>query len=105
MTPAEAIAMLDKQIAEHGQTVKLKRGTTGPHETQAFVRGFKASEIAGLLQQGDRQVVVSPSGLGSFGVPEAQDKISIAGSAATVQSVESVRIGDVLVRLNLVVRG
>lgn len=106
MTPAQAIAMLDRQISAHGQSLKFKRGNGAVVPMRGFVRSFKASELVGTLKQGDRSVILSPSSLGAFGAPQGQDKVSfLAGGSATVQSVEQVHINDVLVRLNLVVRG
>lgn len=105
MTPAQAIAMLDRQVAKHGQTVKLKRGAGALTDVRGFVRGFKPSELVGTLQQGDSSVVLSPSVLGVLGIPTKGNKVVIATSSATVQSVEQVRLDDVLVRVNLVVRG
>lgn len=105
MSPQQAIAMLDRQLAKHGQTLKLKRGSGALVEMRGFVRGFKPNELVGTLQQGDRSVVLSPTHLGAFGVPRAQDKAVFADGSATVQAVEPVRLNDVLVRVNLVVRG
>jgi hypothetical protein len=105
MTPAQAIAMLDDQIARHGQTLKFKRGAAAMVPMRGFVRGFKPSELVGTLTQGDRSIVLSPKALGTFGVPRALDKVVIADTSATVQSAESVHMDDVLVRINLIVRG
>jgi hypothetical protein len=107
MTPAEAIAMLDDQIARNGQTLKFKRGNGQPVSMRGFVRGFKPDELVGTLKQGDRIIVLSPSTIGTFGVPQTLDKVAfLAGSSATVQSPpEQVHMDDVLVRINVVVRG
>jgi hypothetical protein len=105
MRSSEAIAMLDRQIAQHGQTLKFKRGAAALFDMRGFVRGFKPSELVGTLKQGDRQIVLSPSTLGAFGVPRAMDKVVLTDGSATVQSVEPVRMNDVLVRVNAVVRG
>lgn len=98
--------MLDAQIGRNGQTVKFKRGT-GPVTTmRGFVRGFKPQELVGTLKQGDRSIILSPTVLGVFGIPQDQDKVAfLAGGSATVQSVEKIHMDDVLVRINLVVRG
>lgn len=105
MKPQTAIGMLDRQVARHGQTLKFKRGAGALQEMRGFVRGFKPSELVGTLKQGDSSIVLSPTVLGAFGVPAPGDKAVIATSSATVQSVEQVRLDDVLVRVNLVVRG
>lgn len=107
MTPAEAISMLDDQIARHGQTVKFKRGNGPIAAMRGFVRGFKPEELVGTLKQGDRTLVLSPTMLGTFGVPKAQDKVAfLAGGSATVQAPpEQIHMDNVLVRVNLIVRG
>lgn len=105
MMPANAIAMLDRQIARHGQSLKFKRGSAALVEMRGFVRGFKPSELVGTLKQGDRSIVLSPSTLGAYGLPRAQDKVVLADSSATVQFVEPVYLADVLVRINVTVRG
>lgn len=104
MTPAQAIGMLDRQLAAHGSDVTFWRGET-EGGMRAFVRGFKPEELVGLLQQGDRTVTVSPTSFGAYGAPEAQDKVTLSGAPATVHSVELVEMAGVVVRANLVVRG
>lgn len=104
MTPGQAIGMLDRQMAAHGSTVTFWRGAD-TRDMKAVVRSFHADEFVGLLQQGDRKVVVSPTSFGAFGAPEAQDRVIIAEQPFTVQTVELVEIAGVVVRANLVVRG
>lgn len=105
MTPNEAIAMLDRQIAAHGQTITLKRGSAAEHGCKAFVRGYKPEAIAGLITLADRQVVVSPTGLGTFGVPAGGDRFATNGRQGTVQAdVNPIYIDDVLVRVEMRVR-
>ncbi|MBN9334833.1 hypothetical protein, partial [Devosia sp.] len=85
---------------------KFKRGSAALGQMRGFVRGFKPSEFVGTFKQGDRGVVLSPSTLGAFGVPQNLDKVAfLAGSTATVQSVEQIHLNDVLVRINIIVRG
>lgn len=107
MTPAEAIAMLDAQLAEHGQTVKLRKTNTpaGEVPVRAFVRGYEAKELVGLIKLGDRKVTVSPSDLGAFGEPAANQFVVVDGKTKTIQGdPELIRINDVLVRVNMTVR-
>ena len=103
MNPARAIAMLDKQIAAHGQRISFKRGTSGI-TTRCFVREYKPDELVGLITQQDRLVVLSPSDLGAYGIPKAQDLVATGGQQGIVQSVGQTHINDVLVRLDLRVR-
>lgn len=109
MTPAQAIAMLDRQMEKHGEPVVLRRGSPStPLPTTGFVRGYKANEIVDMIQQGDSHIVLSPSGLsGIFAakLPTSDDKIDVAGSTKNIISAEPVRMAGVLVRMNLQVRG
>ena len=104
MTPADAIGMLDRQLARHGEDILVMRGD-GEKGMRAIVRGYKPNELVGLLRQGDRSVVVSPSDFGAFGAPEAHDKVSIGEAIVTVIASDVVRLANVVVRANLVVRG
>lgn len=103
MTPDEAIAMLDRQIAEHGQPVAFRRGIQPQVSARGFVRGYKPEELVGMIEQADRQVVVSPTSLGAF-VPQDNDDVAIAGRQGKVMDVEPVQIGTTVVRYNLRVR-
>jgi len=108
MTPAAAIAALDRQLAKHGQTVILRRGntTTGQATVKAFVRGVKAEDMVGEVTQTDRKVIISPSGLGAFGEPDASVMMVIDGKPfKIVGKPEPIRLNDVLVRVNIVVKG
>lgn len=104
MTPSDAIAMLDRQITVHGQTIALRRGSGAQHNARGVVRDFKPEQLVGLVTQADRAVILSPSNLGAFGVPLLQDAVSISGRIGTVQEVEPVAINDVVVRVNMRVR-
>lgn len=105
MTPSKAIAMLDRQIAAHGQTIALRRGSAAQHNARAVVRGFKPEQFVGLVTQADRHVIISPTALGAFGIPMENDEVAIAGRIGRVQAdVEPIHIDDVLVRVNMRVR-
>lgn len=115
MTPAQAIAALDRQLAAHGQTVTIQRAvpTGSPLEVtvRAFVRGYKAAELTDGMAVGLSNVVVSPSSIASspfFGdgnLPRKNDAVHINGRKRIIDAAEAVKMGDVLVRLNLVVAG
>lgn len=107
MTPAEAIAMLDRQLAKHGQDVKLRKTNTtdGQVTARAFVRGYGAKELVGLIKLGDKQVTVSPSSLGVFGEPQANQFVFVDGRSRAIQGdPELIRVDGVLVRVNMTVR-
>lgn len=116
MTPAAAIAMLDRQIAEHGQTVAIERLVgTGPGATRqggdvpvpAFVRTLREEELIAGMTQNDLLVVVSPSGLAAWphGVPVKGDKVLVDGRSHNIELPQPVKIAGALVRLNLKVKG
>lgn len=114
MTPAAAIAMLDQEIAEHGQDVVLRRavagGTAIEKTARAFVRGYKPDELTGGIQQGDSLVVLSPSSIpaefaGAASRLRVNDAIIVTGRRRSVQYVDPVEIGGVIVRYNVLVKG
>lgn len=110
MTPAAAIAMLDRQIAAHGEAVTLRRIGTPSDATlavNAFVRRAVTDPlVAGSdAVQADTVVVLSPTGLTTFVPPVFGDQADIAGRRVHVQEVETVRMGSTVIRYNLKVSG
>lgn len=113
MSPADAIAMLDRQIAKHGQTITLERlvpnGTAVTETVRGFVRGYKPEELAGGITQGDSSVILSPTTLVGTPfeteIPATNNKAVIAGRRRNIGMVDPVYIDDVLVRINLLVKG
>lgn len=107
MTPAAAIAMLDQQLAEHGQTVILRNtnSATGQATVSGFVRGFRPNEIAGTIKQNDLKVVVSPTGLTSFGNPAAGGYVVVNDVPRAIQSAELFKLDDTVVRIEIHVLG
>ncbi|WP_264045527.1 hypothetical protein [Methylobacterium flocculans] len=104
MTPAAAIAALDRQISAHGQAVTLQRlNPASASGLRAFFRGYKPDELAGGIQQGDSTAVLSPTGLGAL--PKRLDRLDVSGRVRTIQAVEPVEMKGVLVRVNLWLRG
>lgn len=119
MTPADAIAILDRQLAEHGQTITLRRNGSPNVDVSlsAFVRGYEPRELNGGVVQGDSEVTISPTGIGSWPgalaqsdgsdtkVPRKNDKVLIAGRLRNIEASAPIYIGSTLVRINLQVRG
>jgi hypothetical protein len=109
MTPAAAIAMLDRQIAAHGEPVTLRR--IGSPDTTLAVRAFvRRAQVDELVTDADAAVadtvvVLSPTGLTTFVPPVRGDHVEIAGRLANVEQVETVRMGSAVVRYNLMVTG
>jgi hypothetical protein len=111
MTPAAAIAALDRQIAAHGEAVTLRRVGT-PSDTTVTARAFvRRAAVDPLVPGGDpaqasTMLVLSPTGLTTFVPPARGDKVEITGRATTaIEEVEVVRIGATVVRYNLRVLG
>lgn len=103
-TAERAIAALDYAIATTGQAIALRRGST-EQVSVGVVRGYKADQLVGLVTQQDREVIVSPSSLGSFQPRENDDVIITAGSKlGKVMAAEAIHMGASLVRWNLRVR-
>lgn len=102
MTPANAIAALDRQIAQHGQAIAFLRGNV-EQEARGFVRGYKAEQLVGLITQADRQVIVSPSSLGTY-APRVNDDFASMDVLGKVMAAEPIHMDGVLVRWNLRVR-
>ncbi|HEY4136491.1 MAG TPA: hypothetical protein VGO34_14900 [Alphaproteobacteria bacterium] len=109
MTPAAAIAMLDRQLAEHGGDILLTRAAPAASTTvRAQVRGYSGAELAGSIQQGDSRVILSPTQLNAAAppwLPQRDDKAVIDGKTFNIEDAVPTRLAGVLVRLDLQVRG
>jgi len=118
VTPASAITSLDKQLAKHGQTATLRRWTGSgsartPVDVTVRVRAqdYRVEELVGGIEQGDTRVVLSPTQIVAAGWPGPQgwprngDAIIIAGREREIVSAPPQVIDDVVVRIDMVVRG
>lgn len=110
MTPAAAIATLDRQVAAHGETVRLSSLGNGSPEAdcRAFVRRYDHTELIGSVMQGDRRVIVSPTALAaiSWPVPAEGHRMRIGGRWYRIMAEpEQIVMADVLVRVVAQVRG
>lgn len=105
MTPAQAVAMLDKQLRAHGETVTARRLPAADIPSRGFVRGYKPADLVGDIKQGDLRVTLSPTGLAAILPFKAGDKVLVAGAVKNVEQAEHVRMLDQIVRINLRVRG
>ena len=114
MTPQVLIGRLDAAIAGYGQSVTLQHvavdpttgGTTVSEEIEcpAAVKAFGPQSLEPGEAQ-DIQVVVSPTGLGSFGLPARDDVILIEGNPSNITQVAPKYYGGALCRVNLLCRG
>ncbi|MBB4653011.1 hypothetical protein GGQ99_004795 [Aminobacter niigataensis] len=101
------IADLDAALLEAGSTIQLRKTNTavGQISVRARVRFYKPDEIVGIIQQGDSKVVLSPTGLGAFGVPPQNGFVVVDGAPRRIVSANPIEIVDTLVRIELQVRG
>jgi hypothetical protein len=106
------IATTRRQVLRTGQKVILRRmaGSTATDVVcTATVRGYAATDLAGTLQQGDREVIITNHEIAAAGWPgpprKGTDRVVIAGATTTVQSVETRYIGGAIDRHVIQVRG
>jgi hypothetical protein len=107
MTPSQLIADLDAALARTGQRVIIRKtnSTDGQVTVRARVRFYKPDEIAGIIQQGDSKVILSPTGLDEFGVPPQNGFVVVNGSPRRIVLPNPIYVADTLVRIELQVRG
>jgi len=114
MTPQIIIVRTDAAIAGYGQSVTLQRTAVDPATggitvaeeltCPAAVRTFGPQD----LESGEVveiRVVVSPTGLGSFGLPTRDDRILIDGNPSNITQIAPRYYGGMLCRVNLLCRG
>jgi len=105
MTPATAIANMDRQMVAHGQaaTLRLSLGTTPPTFTdvsvRVVIRDYDLEQLTGALQQGDRLVILRNTELtaGGHRAPRKGDRLVAAGVTYTLQSVDTRKVADTTV--------
>ena len=111
MQPRNAIAALDRSIARNGQTVTLRRGTatapTAQATVKAHVRGYDPEELVGGITQKDSKVILSPTGLKNWpgGMLKEGDWAQIDGHWRSIMAAVPVKMADILVRIELQVKG
>ncbi|HVI92283.1 MAG TPA: hypothetical protein VM659_28595 [Dongiaceae bacterium] len=118
MSPEEAISMLDRQLANNGKTVTVKKRIDGSltnleqytcktmHRT--WTKGRGSDELAGGVQQQYVLVVFSPTDIpAGFGTaaggqqwPDVGDIISADGRDREIKASNPIKMDDVLVRIN-----
>ncbi len=108
------IDRLDAALTGYGQTVTLQRTTvdsaTGAITVSESVDCAAAVRTTGPqdLEAGEVvpiRVIVSPTGLGTFGIPSRDDRLLIAGDPANITQVAPLYYGGQLVRVHLTARG
>jgi len=114
VSPQTLIARLDAAIAGYGQTVTLQRTAVDPVtgaisvsdtvDCPAAVRTSAPQALEGgdVI---DIRVIVSPSSLGTFGIPSRDDRIVIEGNPSNIETIGPLYYGGQLCRVNLLCRG
>jgi hypothetical protein len=129
MTPSNAIDMLNRQLAKHGETVMLQRITNAAGgvsiknnvQCRAFVRGYAPDELVGGIVQSDSRVILSATeieredwpGPNSSTTPTNQDRrvprkgdnCLIQGRIRNIENAKPFYMNDQLVRIELQVKG
>lgn len=116
ITPAEAIAELDRALVETGQDVTLRRytapsGTPRP-KIDLPVRGFvrpveelTVKELVGNITTPYFEVILSPTGTAALLPIVRGDKIVIDGKERNVEMPRRITMDNVLVRMKIMVAG
>lgn len=114
IAPDVLIRDLDNALRDAGQTVVLRRLTLGPGglqvhfdvELRANVRPVKPEQLISGIDQAQRKVILSPTGLAAFPMPiRKNDKCLIDGTVTNIEFAKPIRVDDVLVRIELTVAG
>jgi len=107
MTPTQAIADLDRELAAFGEDVTLRPPGGAPFTVRGQVVGYRPEEIipGSIVQAGDRRVTISPTGVPAGLTINPQFKAVIGGVERQVRAAPAVRLAGQVVRYNLVVAG
>lgn len=129
MTPEYIVSVLVRQLAAHGETVTLQRLSKGsiPQaveaevECRAFVRslqgGNQKEALINSVAQTDLWLIMAPIEIEAAGwesgaqagadqrVPMKGNKVRVAGRLRNIEAVHPFYVNDVLVRIEMQVRG
>ena len=103
-----------RELGQYGEVVHVRRYSgSGPGRTyvetacHARVRGYQPAELVGTIQQGDRNVIALAEDLVSIMPVTPTDKLIVRGRELAIMGVDdsSRRVGDVLIALEMQVRG
>lgn len=99
MTPEHAIAMLNGQLAKHGEDIELRRITGLASRNvsfavtcRAFVRGYAEKEMIAGINVADRKVIIGPTEIEASGWPGPETPAN-----STTDDIRVPREGDVAV--------
>jgi len=117
MTPAQAISMLDRQLAKHGEDIVLSRQVEGGASIDVTCRArpdtLDNEKISAGLRGSDVHLIISPTQIIRAGWPDGNpahripvangdDKVIMVGEPPrTIAFVDPQTINGVVVRINL----
>lgn len=125
MTPASAIASLDRQLAAHGEDCILRRKEGSPLvvkdiAVRASVRGLRSDELVGAATQAWSRAVMSMSQILTADwpaghvvvegdvdprIPRASDYLVVKGRQRQIMFADPIAMDGTIVRINLTVAG
>jgi len=107
LTPAQQIADLDAALERRGTAIQLRKtnSAAGQVTVPAKWRGYKPDEVMGIILAGDTKVILSPTGLETFGIPPQNGYAVVGGVPRRIIVPTPIYDGGVLVRIELTVRG
>ncbi len=125
MTPADAIDMLDRQLAENGEDCVLRRRDGNPLTDEdvtvrASVRGLRGDELVGTATQAWSKAVITMTQILAVGwpaghavtpggvdprLPRANDFFVVKGKQRQIMFADPVSVGGTVVRVNMTVAG
>ncbi|TGT72911.1 hypothetical protein EN802_13615 [bacterium M00.F.Ca.ET.159.01.1.1] len=107
-TPAGLISRLDDALATHGEDAVLKRGAASV-PVRVSIRPVKAEQLAGIVDETFNNVVLSPTQLNAaswtFPVKKGDKFVEASGKERNVEFPKHIRVGNTLVRIELLVGG
>ncbi|GAB6842375.1 hypothetical protein HNR00_003583 [Methylorubrum rhodinum] len=102
MSPAQAIAALDRQLRRHGQDVTLHaNGREASVTVRGRPSGYRPDELGQGVLQGMTKIVLSPTGLEAYGRPRKLDTMQYGGWSQTVEVVDPIWIDGEVVRFEI----
>ncbi len=112
ITPAQAIAELDRALNESGETVIIRRytGSGNPRPktevtVPAFVRPLEAEELVGNIDSTFANVILSPTHVGDLLPLKKDDKVVVDNKERNVELPKRYKMQGVLVRMKLMIGG
>jgi hypothetical protein len=107
-TPAGIISRLDNSLAKHGEDISVRRGATTV-AVRARVIPVRPEQLAGIVDETFCNVILSPTQLNAaswvFPIKKGDQVVEASGKVRTVEFPKHKRVGNTLVRIELLVGG